>query len=52
MLLVFRSINHPSDMAFRLGQSKSQSEEKPDKTLLDFDPNFISPVKDKVVGRK
>jgi murein DD-endopeptidase MepM/ murein hydrolase activator NlpD len=40
------------DLAFRLGRTKSQFQEKPDKSLLDFDPDLNSPVKAKVVGRK
>jgi murein DD-endopeptidase MepM/ murein hydrolase activator NlpD len=40
------------DLAFRLGQRKLQSKEKPDKMILDFDPDIHSPVKAKVVERK
>jgi murein DD-endopeptidase MepM/ murein hydrolase activator NlpD len=40
------------DLAFRLGQTKLQCKEKPDKSLLDFDPDIYSPVKAKVVDRK
>ncbi len=40
------------DLAFRLGQSKLQSKEKPDPTLIDFDPDIYSPVKANVIERK
>ncbi len=36
------------DLAFRLGQNKLQCKEKPDKDLLDFDPELYSPVKAKM----
>jgi len=39
------------ELAFRLGQKKLQSTEKPDKDLLEFDPDLYSPVKAKTVGR-
>lgn len=39
------------DLAFKLGQKKLLSKEKPDKDLLDFDPDNYSPVKAKVVER-
>jgi len=42
---------HP-DLAFRLGQSKLQCKEKPDPTLIDFDPDIYSPVKAKVIEGK
>jgi hypothetical protein len=40
------------DLAFRLGQKQLQSTDKPDKALLDFDPDVYTPVKAVVVERK
>ena len=40
------------DLAFRLGQLNLECKEKPDKELLDFDPDLPSPVEAKVIDRK